>query len=279
MRCVTAAAAVLCITAASDGVAARPKTKQVRIEYVAPKSAEHQVVYQQLKQARVLELTRDMLNSIRLPRPLLVKTAGCDGVSNAWYEDGAITICYEFVQDIYKNAADKTLPLGISRTETIVGPLVDVLLHEAGHAVFDYLKVPLFGREEDAADQFSAYIMLRYDKDRARRLILGNAYQYKNDVIRPAIAEPVTTFADEHGTPAQRFFNVLCIAYGADPKLFADVVEMKYLPKSRAEGCADEYQQVEFAFNKLIGPHIDKRLARHFMKKRHKSMKALVAPR
>jgi hypothetical protein len=64
-------------------------------------------------------------------------------------------------------------------------------------------------------------------------------------------------FADEHGTPAQRFYNLLCIAYGADPSLFADLVDKEYLPKKRAEGCADEYRQVAAGFRTLIGPHMD----------------------
>jgi hypothetical protein len=68
---------------------------------------------------------------------------------------------YEFLADILKNATEKTLPIGVTRRDTIIGPLVDVFLHESGHAVFDLLKIPVFGREEDAADQFSAYIMLR----------------------------------------------------------------------------------------------------------------------
>jgi putative metallopeptidase DUF4344 len=73
---------------------------------------------------------------------------------------------------------------------------------------------------------------------------------------------PLTKYADEHGIPAQRFFNVLCIAYGADKKLFADVVEKGYLPKQRAEGCDLEYEQLAFALKKLIGPYIDQNQAK-----------------
>jgi hypothetical protein len=40
-----------------------------------------------------------------------------------------------------------------------------MFLHETGHAVFDLLEVPVLGREEDAADLFSAYIMLHFGKD------------------------------------------------------------------------------------------------------------------
>ena len=52
------------------------------------------------------------------------------------------------------------------------------------------------------------------------------------------------------------------MAYGADSKLFADVVDKGYLPKERAEGCEDEYEQVIKALNKLIGPYIDQARAK-----------------
>jgi hypothetical protein len=66
---------------------------------------------------------------------------------------------------------------------------------------------------------------------------------------------PATTdLADEHGTPAQRFYNLLCIAHGAEPRLFQDVVDKGYLPKDRADGCDEEYAQVQKAFRHLIEP-------------------------
>jgi hypothetical protein len=191
---------------------------------------------------------------------LVLKVSGCDGDSNAWYDGDFVTVCYEYLADLLKDAPEATLPSGITRQDAIIGPLIDVFLHESGHAVFDQLKVPVLGREEDAADLFSAYIVLQLGKEDARRLILGSAYQYKTDVLSPQV--PLTKYADEHGIPAQRFFNVLCIAYGADQKLFADVVEKGYLPKKRAEGCDLEYDQAAFAFKKLIGPYIDQNLAK-----------------
>jgi len=60
---------------------------------------------------------------------------------------------------------------------------------------------------------------------------------------------------------AQRFYNLLCLAYGADEELFKDIVVKGYLPKDRAEGCGDEYAQVAYAFTTLIGPFIDRKLA------------------
>ena len=39
------------------------------------------------------------------------------------------------------------------------------------HAIFDYHKIPLLGREEDAADQLAAYVLLNLETEDAVRLI------------------------------------------------------------------------------------------------------------
>jgi hypothetical protein len=190
-----------------------------------------------------------------------MKTETC-GESNAWYDGEAITVCYEFLDDIWKNSSQVKSPAGIAPIDTLLGPVADVFLHEVGHAVFDLWKVPVLGREEDAADQFSIFIMLQFPKEEARRLIVGNAYQYKNDIMAPTVTMAMKKFADEHGAPSQRFFNVLCIAYGADPVLFADFAATGLLPKERAESCEFEYQQVSYAITKLMGRYFDRKVAR-----------------
>jgi hypothetical protein len=259
------AVAVLAVAATSSASAA-PKSKpnQVRYEYVSPKNAEHQAIHDQVRKGRALEHLQELLAPIRLPYPLTLKIAGCDGISNAWYNDEVITVCYELLADVLKSAPTQDLPIGISRADTVIGPVLDTFLHETGHAVFNMLQIPVLGREEDAADQFSAYVMLRLGKDEARRMILGAAYQYKLYMPGPQVTVPISTFSDEHSLPAQRAFTLLCLAYGADKKQFADIVEKDLLPQKRAEGCETEYDDLAFAVNKLISPHIDKGLARKF---------------
>jgi hypothetical protein len=265
----TAVLAVFCLALTfAAGVNATPKAKakpnQIQYEYVPPKNSEHQPFYEQMKKGRALEHLQELLSPLRLPYPLLLKVAGCDGVKNAWYNDEVITVCYELLADILKNAPSQDLPVGISRGDTIIGPVLDTFLHETGHAVFRMLEIPVLGREEDAADHFSAYVMLRLGKDEARRMILGAAYQYKLYMPGPQVTLPIRSFADEHSVPAQRMFSLLCIGYGADKKLFADVVEKGFLPKERAEGCEIEYEDLTLAMTKLIRPHVDMRLAKKF---------------
>jgi len=57
----------------------------------------------------------------------------------------------------------------------------------------------------------------------------------------------------------------LCIAYGANAKLFDDIVSKGFLPQARAEYCDEEYEQVQEAFNKLVRPHIDIVLAEEIL--------------
>jgi hypothetical protein len=261
-------AAGLVLAAAGTEARKAPSAKPNRIDinYGEPTSPANQAVYKLLKERQALEKIRDLLSPLRLPHRLLLQTMDCEGMSNAFSNAESVTVCYEFVDDILKKVPEETTPSGVAPIDALIGPFLDVFLHEVGHAVFGALQIPLFGREEDAADQFSAYIMLKFDKEEARRLILGSAYQYKGDLSSPKVTIEQKEFADEHGTSAQRFFNLLCVAYGADPKLFGDVVEKGFLPEDRAVGCKREYIQLSHAFETLIRPHIDARLARKLHK-------------
>jgi Putative metallopeptidase len=238
--------------------AAAARASRVSVSYVPPKNPAHQPIYEQLKQLRFLEKLQQFLTPFRLPRALLVKVEGCDGDANAFYEYNVITVCYEYIDQLWQTAPAETTPSGVTPVDALVGPLFDTCLHEFAHALFDLLRVPVLGREEDAADQVSAYIMLHLGKAEARRLIGGVAYAYKTEADAATAPLKITQFADVHGTPAQRFYNVLCIAYGADKQLFDDLVARGDLPKERAEDCKGEYQQVADAYEKLIGPHVDR---------------------
>ena len=152
------------------------KPNRVEVEYVLPKTSAHDSLYRLVRDRHLLEQIRDLLAPLRLPRRLLLKTEGCDGEINAWYDDGAITVCYEFLDWVWQAVPEQTTPAGVAPIDALAGPIVQIIIHEAGHAAFDLLKIPIFGREEDDADQFSAYIILQSGKEEARRLIAGAAY-------------------------------------------------------------------------------------------------------
>jgi hypothetical protein len=252
-----AVAGMILITAMAMPAFAASKTNQVNIRYVPPKNLAHQEIYTELKQRGALEKLQKLLSPVRLPRKLRISLDECDGEADAFYEDYEITICYEYVAELVKNMPQEMTSSGIAPIDTIIGPMFEVSLHEFAHALFDMLELPVFGREEDAADQVAAYTLLQFGETEARRLIAGTAYAYHMDETKIDPCRSMEDYASEHGTPAQRFFNVLCIAYGADTKLFGDIVSKGYLPKTRAEFCEEEYEQVQDAVDLLIIPHID----------------------
>jgi hypothetical protein len=242
------------------------RADRVAIEYVAPTNPAHQQFHDVLKQNQVLERVRDLLSAIRWPRTLKLVLKGCDGDANAWYEEAEVTVCYDYLEDMWKRASASRRPPGISQHDAFIGPLVDTILHEAAHALFDMLKIPLLGREEDAADQVASYLVLQLPKERKRRLILGGAYGYASEMHATNARDlnrlrlRVTRYAfhsDVHGTAAQRLYNMLCVAYGSDKELFADAVEKGFLPPERAEICEDEYRQIDYAYRTLIAPLVD----------------------
>jgi hypothetical protein len=227
-----------------------------------------------MRERKVLERFADVIGTVKLPHMLTLAFAGCDE-SNAWYDpdEHKVTFCYNMVAD-FEKVAEGAAKYGISRDDAVDGPTIFVFLHETGHALFHLLQVPVLGREEDAADNVAAYILLRAGPDIAGRVLAGAAWMYKSDASSRTADE--SDFSDVHGLDVQRYYNVLCMAYGSDPKKFAGAETKGGLPKDRAEGCQDEYAQVGYAVRKLISPSLDPKAVESFRKKRAQRQAAPV---
>ncbi len=253
----TTAVAVAQSPSAPPPPSATPKdvlnNSKIVITYDPPTNYLYQGVADRLKSRHVLEELRRFLAPLRLPTTLSVKTTQC-GEANSWYEPhgGGVFICYEFVDWMERLAPTENLPNGVTPEDAIVGPFVQVVFHELGHAVFDLLQVPIMGKEEDAADQFAGYIMLMLGKDVAKRTLPGAAFFWQ-----ASDSEAPTPFSDVHGTGTQRSYNYLCMAYGGYPNDFKNLVTDGLLPQARADLCPHDYQVLQNAFNKTIMPSID----------------------
>jgi hypothetical protein len=250
--------------------AGRPRLGRIHIQYDPPKSSEHQKLYEMLKEHRGLEMVQQILSPFRLPVDLTIKTLGCDGLINSWYntDDSIPTVhmCYELLQNIIRTTPMENIHADITQRDAIVGQFLFWTFHEVGHAFFDIYRLPLFGREEDAADQFAGYMILQFGKDQALRFIEGAAFSAEEFMKNFG---PMDNYASVHGLPQQRFYNLLCLAYGADPKLFADVtnnmMQMASIPKRRADNCEYEFQAFDHAFKTEIEPYIDSQMAKTVM--------------
>jgi hypothetical protein len=246
-----------------------PKKPMFKVIYEDPKKPEQADLASKMKERKILEGAAEMLSALKLPKALTLKAATC-GESNAWYdsETDVITFCYELVQDFAKGAR-KSDQFKLTPEQAVVGPFMFIVLHETAHAVFHLLAVPVLGREEDAADQVAAYAATQLGGDFAERMLRAAAFMYDQDSATRKPGEE--DFADVHGLDRQRFYNVLCLAWGSDPKRYAFAKEIGKLPDDRAEGCEDEYKQVRYAVQTLIRKNVDQKQVAEIRAKAAKS--------
>ncbi|MGR3503056.1 DUF4344 domain-containing metallopeptidase [Pseudaestuariivita sp.] len=119
--------------------------------------------------------------------------------------------------------------------------LLGIFYHELGHALIHILDLPIYGQEEDAADVASIYLIdAFFDEETAVAMAYNTAFGF--------LAEAEETGDDiawwgEHGPDLQRYYNLVCLFYGANPDERDDVAEELGLPEERAEICPDEYDQ------------------------------------
>jgi hypothetical protein len=65
-----------------------------------------------------------------MPRPLAVEVKGCEGEVNAWYGEGMITVCYEYLAGTWARAASSKRPSSVTLEDAFVGPTIDVFLDD-----------------------------------------------------------------------------------------------------------------------------------------------------
>jgi hypothetical protein len=257
------------------------ENSQVDIAYIEPSNPAFLPIHERLKQRRVLEELRQFLAPLRLPRKILVRAEQCNQESRPYEPGGPVTICYEYIHRLEEYAAkipaDGRTARGVSREDAVVGGFVQIVLHEMSLVVFDMLEVPVWGREQDAADKLAGFLMLQFGTDIARKLLNGAAYFFE-------ASDQTWTgsgFSDERGTDAQRFYNYLCIAYGGDPQAFSDFVvhsgsrapgggasapmRADLLPERRVPWCPSEYLTLRYSFETTIMPSVARNLLQQVM--------------
>ncbi|KAA0115662.1 hypothetical protein CIW48_28210 [Methylobacterium sp. P1-11] len=230
----------------------------IRIAYQFPKASEAVKIYREMRSRQVLEGLREIVSLVRLPRTLTLRLSECNGEINAWYEykTATVTVCYEYIQDVWDRAQKASSLADLPRHGAIVGPIAQVFLHETGHALFHLLDVPVLGHEEDAADQFAALVLLRLRPTQARQVVAGIATLFASYGAEERREE--FALADDHGLYSQRLYSLRCLAYGSDRRTFGYLVEDGDLPKERVVSCRDEYGLAANAMDRLFHTHLHK---------------------
>lgn len=146
-----------------------------------------------------------------------------------------------------------TLPITANASEDFIAAnTLGIFYHELAHAIIDIEGVPIFGQEEDAADVFSILLVdALFEADTAVTLAYDIADGFWAEALeREEDEEPA--WWDTHGPDEQRFYNTVCLFYGANPETREGFAEDMELPEDRAETCPDEYDQAISAWGAVL---------------------------
>jgi hypothetical protein len=130
------------------------------------------------------------------------------------------------------------------------------LYHESGHLLIDELKLPVLGKEEDAADALAVLQILKNtpDKKELIRTLNDVADEWYYSSLRATPAD--LTGYDRHSLDIQRANAMICLMVGADPASFARKAEARGLGVGDRDDCADDYRRTLDAWTTVLAPHL-----------------------
>lgn len=142
----------------------------------------------------------------------------------------------------------------------IMSNTVWTMLHELAHALIHELDLPIFGHEEDAADQIATITFLHAATDlgvpdivEETQALMAVARAWRVEWELGKRDHRQVAYWDTHSLVIQRFYNVLCLIYGSSPEQYEEVDKELGLPYERAFSCADyEHEQAHHAVKRSL---------------------------
>ena len=142
------------------------------------------------------------------------------------------------------------------RIEFVVGNVLFALMHEVGHMAISELRLPVLGREEDAADAFATVVGLKIGNALSHRILMQSARGWFLSDRRNRKENINTTFYDEHGLDQQRAYHIVCIMVGSSPDKFAELAEKTALPPERQASCMGDFSNAQWSWDKALEPSV-----------------------
>jgi Putative metallopeptidase len=163
-----------------------------------------------------------------------------------------------FSQELAKNPKYKKLsPKYLQAvTEFVIGNTLFAMLHELGHTATDQLKIPVLGRNEDAADIFAATRLIKFKNDFTDGVLDVAAKGWFMTDRRDTKTGDTVPYYDEHGLDQQRAYQIVCLMVGSGDPKYQSLADETKLPKDRQKTCATDYAQGSGGWDAALKPHL-----------------------
>lgn len=128
---------------------------------------------------------------------------------------------------------------------------ISTLYHEFGHALIDLTDAPVPGEEEDAADMLSVILLDAFwEEDSAQSLTALTALSFE----LAAQEDENPAYWAAHDLDMQRYYNQVCLFYGADPEMRTTLADDFSLPDADREACAEEFALAARSWDSVLAP-------------------------
>ncbi|BBZ44205.1 hypothetical protein MPRM_14860 [Mycobacterium parmense] len=246
-------------TAETSSAPPPPASGRVKIRYEDALTPEAQRGRQIMQDAKVLEdLEQHIEDTLVLPSDLGVVGKQCN-TNNDFYDPptNEIQLCYEAREHAEQLSAASGNP---DPATPAVDEAISAAYHELGHATLAIYDLAFTGREEDVADQLSAFMLLTPGADgqpypNGVRIATDTAQEWKLSAKESGDANDLP-FWDGHSMDLTRMYNWECWIYGSNPTANTAIVTSGDLPQDRAELCEDEFDKMQKGWQQLLGSHL-----------------------
>jgi hypothetical protein len=243
----------------TQGEATAPARGHCKVVYPPTDPPKYAEANENLRQSGELEVIADELNAaLSIPEDVTITFKECGEVNAYWQpQTRSINMCYELMEYFARTFKDN------AQTEEELARIIGdatafTFFHELGHGLVDILQLPATGKEEDAVDQLSTFVLLTTDQREGGRTVLSGAQWFWNNfqaTRESGAGIEKLNWADEHSMDGARAFNIMCWTYGSDPQKYTGLVNAP-LPEARAVRCPTEYNKLSRAWLNLLRPYL-----------------------
>ncbi|MEK6336305.1 MAG: DUF4344 domain-containing metallopeptidase [Acidobacteriota bacterium] len=195
----------------------------------------------------------DLNGKVALPFDIFVSWSDCDE-PDAYYEPDThkLVICHQLVDEYYELFAPKVKDK-TKLDDAVRGATAATFFHELGHALIDAWKLPITGKEEDAADQLSTIVLINRTES-GEQMALDGALSFK--LYADLSKGEKKIYWDEHSVDEQRFYDTICMIYGHNPQKYEYLIANGTLPEERAVNCPEDFTRIDRSWRILLAPHL-----------------------
>jgi hypothetical protein len=130
-----------------------------------------------------------------------------------------------------------------AHVEFVFGNILFVAAHELGHALVSEMKLPILGREEDAADVFAIVTALQIGDHLSHRVLEQATKGWFLAARRDKREGYALGYYERHGLNEQRAYQIVCLMVGSDPVKFRTLADETKLPQDRRRTCVWDYER------------------------------------